>query len=317
MRWKLVAGAVASLTALPVALTASAEAAPTGPYHAEIRRTSYGIPHIKAADYGGLGFGHGYAFAQDNLCVMASRLVTLSGERSRYFRPDAQTDDPLTRTTNLASDVYNQAELRSDAVRRLIAQPAPLGPTREVRDLVRGYVAGYNRYLRDTGVSRLPDPTCRGAAWVRPMTELDVYRDLYHVTQLEGAQQAIQQIATATPPSAGRTARAKVPVLPKADAGSNAYGLGRDATRGKGGMVLADGTYPDVQFGSSFIMAVSLTPAGPRASTILTYSESANPTSPHHTDQTRLFSQKQWVLERFTDTEIAAEPQYRTTRVTG
>jgi acyl-homoserine-lactone acylase len=83
------------------------------------------------------------------------------------------------------------------------------------------------------------------------------------------------------------------------------------------GGLQADGTYPDVDSGSSFIMAVSLTPAGPRASTILTYSESASPSSPHHSDQTQLFSRKQWVAERYTDTEITSDPQYRTTRLTG
>lgn len=244
MRWKLVTCVVASLTAIPVVLVPPAGAAPTGRYRAEIRRTAYGIPHIRAADFAGLGYGEGYAFARDNLCVMASHLVTLAGERSRYFGPDALTEDPLTQTSNLSNDVYQQAELRSGIVRRLIAQPAPLGRTREVRDLVRGYVAGYNRYLRDTGVSRLPDPTCRGAAWVRPMTELDVYRDMYQTGELEGTQQVIGQIATATPPSAAAPGRAGVPRLPSVDAGSNAYGLGRDATRGTGGMVLANPHFP-------------------------------------------------------------------------
>jgi acyl-homoserine-lactone acylase len=84
-----------------------------------------------------------------------------------------------------------------------------------------------------------------------------------------------------------------------------------------GDRIRADGTYPDVVAGSSFIMAVSLTSAGPRASTILTYSESADPTSPHHTDQTRLFSHKQWVSERFTESDITADPQYRTTHLVG
>jgi acyl-homoserine-lactone acylase len=112
---------------------------------------------------------------------MASRLVTLHGQRSRYFGPDAISDDPLFPAPNLASDLYEKAEAQSGVVTRLLAQPAPLGPTQHVRDLVRGYAAGYNRYLRDTGVSKLPDPTCRGAAWVTPMTELDLYRHMYHV----------------------------------------------------------------------------------------------------------------------------------------
>jgi acyl-homoserine-lactone acylase len=63
-------------------------------YNAEIRRTQYGIPHILARDYGSLGYGYGYAFAQDNLCVLADRVVTLRGERSRYFGPTADSNDP-------------------------------------------------------------------------------------------------------------------------------------------------------------------------------------------------------------------------------
>ena len=39
---------------------------------------------------------------------------------------------------------------------------SPNGPRPEVRELVRGYAAGYNRYLRETGVGNLPDPACRG-----------------------------------------------------------------------------------------------------------------------------------------------------------
>lgn len=79
----------------------------------------------------------------------------------------------------------------------------------------------------------------------------------------------------------------------------------------------ADGRYPEVDTGSSFMMAVELTPDGPRTRTILTYSLSANPASPHHTDQTVLFSRGQWVTERFTEAEIAADPQLRTTTVRG
>ena len=39
-------------------------------YRAEITRTQYGIAHIVAEDWGGLGYGHGYAFAQDNYCSL-------------------------------------------------------------------------------------------------------------------------------------------------------------------------------------------------------------------------------------------------------
>ncbi|MET7854382.1 penicillin acylase family protein [Streptomyces avermitilis] len=45
----------------------------------------------------------------------------------------------------------------------------------------------------------------------------------------------------------------------------------------------------------------------------LTYGQSANPASPHYTDQTRLFSRKQWVTERFTKSEIASDPALKVT----
>ncbi|EKX62829.1 penicillin amidase [Streptomyces ipomoeae 91-03] len=73
------------------------------------------------------------------------------------------------------------------------------------------------------------------------------------------------------------------------------------------------GTPPAGAFGTSFLMAVELTPDGPRTHTLLTYGQSANPASPHYTDQTRLYSRKQWVPERFTQAEIANDPALRVT----
>jgi acyl-homoserine-lactone acylase len=80
-----------------------------------------------------------------------------------------------------------------------------------------------------------------------------------------------------------------------------------------GGSLSKEGRYPDINTGSSFMMAVELTPAGPRTRTRLTYSLSANSASPHHADQTELFSRGQWVTERFTEAEIKAYPQLTTT----
>ena len=36
-------------------------------YQVEITRTEFGIPHIKAANYGSLGYGEAYASAQDHV----------------------------------------------------------------------------------------------------------------------------------------------------------------------------------------------------------------------------------------------------------
>lgn len=70
---------------------------------ADIRRTSYGVPHIRANDERGLGFGIGYAYAQDNLCLLANEVVTVNGERATFFGAEQVT---LEARNNLASDVF-------------------------------------------------------------------------------------------------------------------------------------------------------------------------------------------------------------------
>jgi acyl-homoserine-lactone acylase len=221
----------------------------TGRYFAVIRRTEYGIPHILAHGYGSLGYGYGYAFAQDNLCVMADMVVTLRGERSRYFGPHAISDDALgPPTANLDSDIYYRGLRTSVLLQRLLARPAPLGPTPQARQLVAGYVAGYNRYLRDTTVARLPDPTCRGKSWVTPITALDVWSALYDIDTASGSLVYRTAIASATPPTASAPATHGTPVFPAAGPadgiGSNGWALGRDATRGRDGMVLGNPHLP-------------------------------------------------------------------------
>ena len=57
-----------------------------------------------------------------------------------------------------------------------------------------------------------------------------------------------------------------------------------------------------------FVMAVELTAAGPRMHSLLIYGESADPASPHHADQARLYERKQWVTGAFTEREIARDP---------
>ena len=50
-----------------------------------ITRDRNGVAHIVAKNFTALGLGEGYAFAQDNLCTFADDIVTLRGERSKYF----------------------------------------------------------------------------------------------------------------------------------------------------------------------------------------------------------------------------------------
>ena len=76
------------------------------------------------------------------------------------------------------------------------------------------------------------------------------------------------------------------------------------------------GGYP-VNYGSSFVLAVSYEDGGPRADAILTYSQSANPQSPHAADQTARYAQPDggWRPVLFTRAAIDKDPALRVQEV--
>jgi acyl-homoserine-lactone acylase len=61
-------------------------------------------------------------------------------------------------------------------------------------------------------------------------------------------------------------------------------------------------------YGSSLILAVSFEGGAPSARGALTYSQSSDPASPHHADQTERFSRKDWIAFPFTEHAIASDP---------
>lgn len=94
------------------------------------------------------------------------------------------------------------------------------------------------------------------------------------------------------------------------------YSGGRDSsllptiTRGKlvnGVTDLAEEGYV-VNYGSSFMMAVTFDAKGPVGKQILTYSQSDEPDSPHHMDQTLRYGEGKWLEILFHDADIAAAP---------
>lgn len=233
-------------------------------YRAEITRTSHGIPHVVADDWGSLGFGHGYATAQTNLCNLADTLVTGRGERSRWFGPTRRYDDQVTLSaTNLQTDALFTDIRNRRVVEKLLADPRR-GPGRQARAMVRGYVAGVNEYLRDVGGrSKVPDPTCRGRGYLRPdVTALDLWYGVYAANLLASTGVFVPEIVEAAPPTeAGLPlpggAFAKAPRVNDADAlkaalgkdprapfGSNATAVGSAATSTGRGMVLGNPHFP-------------------------------------------------------------------------
>src|SRR3954452_9040895 len=233
-----------------LAFAPAAGAAPT----VTITRTSHGIPHFSGRSYYGLGYGYGYAFAQDNLCEIAESYVTVDAQRSRWFGPGGsyQSRGNGTAPNNLDSDFFFQRIKDDQVVERLVAQPPPDGPVPQIRKGGGGDVAGYNAYLADTGVANLPDPRCRGQAWVRPITEMDAYRRFYQLTLLASQGVAIDGIANAHPPTPGAPPPPPLPlpglpgILPAVlgQLGSNAVALGSEATSDGHGLLLGNPHFP-------------------------------------------------------------------------
>jgi acyl-homoserine-lactone acylase len=69
----------------------------------------------------------------------------------------------------------------------------------------------------------------------------------------------------------------------------------------------AEKGWTSIRHGASWIYAVEFTEQGPRSEGFLSYSQSTDPTSPHHSDQTELYSRKGWddLLWRDADVEKA------------
>src|SRR5438874_10204372 len=95
-----------------------------------IRRSAYGIPHSIGRNWEAVGFGYGYAFAQDDICPMAEDYVTVRAQRSRWFGPNGTYTQRGNSTTpnNLNSDFFYQRAIDTHAVEKLIAQKPPNGP---------------------------------------------------------------------------------------------------------------------------------------------------------------------------------------------
>jgi acyl-homoserine-lactone acylase len=203
-----------------------------------IRSTEHGVPHIQARTYRGLGYGYGYAFARDNICTIADDYVTVNAERSRYFGPRGISPRLAGIARNLDSDLFWKRVIDSGVVERMLARRPPRGQSLAARDLMRGYVSGYNAYLRRVGGSRgVPDPTCRGRPWVRPITTATANRRVFQLAMATSTDSLIQEIARAQPPRRGQpasgsvAARAPAPVPNGRLGGSNAIAVGRDGTR--------------------------------------------------------------------------------------
>ncbi len=210
---------------------------------AEIRRTRFGVPHIRAQDERGLGYGIGYAYAQDNLCLLANEIVTVNAQRSRYFGPEQVT---VEQRQNRVSDLFFSWLNTPQAVSGFWQAQTP-----QVQQLVEGYAAGYNRALAERKAKGLPEQCA--SDWVRPITALDLVKLTRRLLVEGGVGQFAEALAGAQPPQA--TARADAPVAGFVAAatrqqrfalerGSNALAIGSERSFNGRGMLLANPHFP-------------------------------------------------------------------------
>ena len=205
---------------------------PTPTYSATIERTAYGTAHITAADWGSLGFGQGYAFAQDRFCVLADQIIKVNSQRARYFGPGKGN-------SNIASDfAYLELGVKTNAAAAVAALSAEGGA------MLEGYAAGFNRYLRDTGVANLVGG-CAGASWVQEIDATSLMAYYLDVAMLAGSRNFLDAIANAAPP--GMAALGVTPTyskrLPKGGA-SNGVAMGADRAANGRGLLLSNTHLP-------------------------------------------------------------------------
>jgi acyl-homoserine-lactone acylase len=219
-------------------------------YVADIVWTEYGIPHISADDWGSLGYGYGYALAQQSYCVVMAEYVRAAGESARYLGEDGDLEDDLV--MKLVNDTPRIERLYQTL------------PEYFQQNLV-GYTAGLNRYLNETGVANLAegDEGCRGAEWVREVDAIDAVR-LIHKTILIGsalplasftvAAEPLDAVASAWPKGATvdqqlaaldrETVVAALDMPQGWEIGSNAYAVGEQASQTNTGILFGNPHFP-------------------------------------------------------------------------
>ena len=234
-------GAVACAAALLAACGGGGSGGASG-FKADIRRTAHGIPHIEAANEKGIGYGVGYAYAQDNFCMLAEHFTTVRGERARHFGEGAAPESEVGGLPqNLTSDFFYRLHNEDARVRA-----AWNGYSPAAQDLFKGFAAGYNRYLRETVAAQLP-ADCRSQPWARAIDELDLVRLMRDYAALNGMGDLAPALVAAQPPSAAKGLAAgswRTALRGAPRTGSNGIALGSEATDNGRGMVLGNPHFP-------------------------------------------------------------------------
>lgn len=214
-------------TGSSVAMPDDTVVAPEHRFDTEIRWTSYGIPHVKANDWGSLGYGFAYATAKDAVCTIAKDVLMVNGELSRHFGAEQG---------NLQSDIFHRAVLDDTMIAGFRASQSD-----KASEFSAGYIAGYNRYINDHRQD-LPE-SCAGATWVSSISERDLDKLTIGVGIRYGLGRFQREMANAAPPGQPVASLSTDFDIP-AGIGSNAVAMGRDVTETGRGLLLGNPHYP-------------------------------------------------------------------------
>lgn len=224
--------------------------APNGNLDADVTWTDYGVPYITADNMESLGFGVGFAFAQDNLCILADQIVKFNSQRARYFGPDAvpgsgDSENLLTDFGFLTLGIRENAEAGFSEI------------SEHAQALMTGYAAGYNKYINETAVADM-DPTCAGQPWVQDITPIDLMTYAQGVALLPGAANFTGPLFLAVPSNqsfvttmdnepvslAFDPTTVGIPDTNPTEAGSNGWAIGSDLSASEQGMLIANPHFP-------------------------------------------------------------------------
>lgn len=221
-----------------------------------ITRTSEGMPQITAPNLPAASAGLGYAYAQDNFCLLQDYLLTINGERSKYLGPEATNLTQVAHfpSKNIDTDFFYKSYVDGNEANALYSKA-----DKDTRQIIQGYVEGVNRYITETSADRI-DATCRGKPWLRPMTLTDAHKILVDKAILASGANFIEPIVSAKPPAtttaAKTTTAARTVVqrsspadlaalgLPRVPLASNGWAFGRDKVEGGGSLLLGNPHFP-------------------------------------------------------------------------
>lgn len=208
---------------------------------ATIRRTSYSVPHIVANDWLSLGFGAGYAFSEDNACLLADQVIRVRGQRSQFF--GKHLEKTQNDNANLNSDFGMLAlGYHVNAAAKFNHLPA------QSQAVFQGYSEGYNQFITE---HRGPWPTACAVARLGRITAVDLFA--YHLL-LAGNSSGVfiapyiiaaQAPAATTAAATTRIDTALSALQPTALVGSNGWAIGQRSSANGHGALLANPHFPD------------------------------------------------------------------------